>query len=161
MTIPDALAAPWRQPELVVLAEAMDHSHRSLLGGELASLAHAEPLAIAEHLYLADFALLCHDGAPDPVFIYANLTAQRLFHLSWEDFVGMPSRLSAEPDARAVRSAMLARVDQDGYVADYSGVRVDSRGQRFRIEDASIWNVQHCGVRLGQAARIGRWSRVD
>lgn len=120
-----------------------------------------DPAAMAEQLYNAKFALLAHDGGADPVFVYANRTAQRLWRLSWGEFVGLPSRLSAEPDARAVRAAMLARVDRDGYVDDYAGVRVDSRGQRFRIEGACIWNVEHRGARLGQAARIDRWTALE
>ena len=160
MTSHEVPAAPWDRPDLVALALAMDHSHRTLLGSRLTQEPSTDPLATAERLYGAEFALLCHDGGADPVFIYANLTAQRLWHLSWDEFQGLPSRLSAESDARAVRAAMLARVDRDGYVDDYAGVRVDSRGRRFRIEGACIWNVEAAGVRLGQAARIDRWSPV-
>lgn len=156
-----ANGAPWLTSDLVALAQAIFDSHAALLGHALVAVRDDSPAAVAEALYRAEFALLCHDGAADPLFIYANQTAQRLWQLDWGAFVGMPSRLSAEPDARAVRAAMLARVDRHGYVDDYEGVRVDSRGRRFRIEDACIWNVTDDAGRLGQAARIGRWVPVD
>jgi hypothetical protein len=110
-------------------------------------------------LYNAAIPLLCHDAADDPRFTYANLAAQRLWQLTWDQFLGLPSRLSAEPAERAARESLLARVASDGFVDDYSGVRISSTGQRFLITDTVVWNVSDDTGRLvGQAARIGRWA---
>jgi hypothetical protein len=43
----------------------------------------------------APFVLLAHDTSTDPRFGYANRTAQRCFEYDWDEFVEMPSRLSA------------------------------------------------------------------
>ena len=43
----------------------------------------------------APFGLLAHDTSADPRFVYANSTAQGCFGYAWEEFVGLPSRLSA------------------------------------------------------------------
>lgn len=101
----------------------------------------------------ADFAVLAHDTAEDPVFVYANLEAQRCFERAWPEIVGLPSRLSAEAPNRAERAAMLARVAEEGYSRDYRGIRVARSGRRFWIERGIIWNVWAAdGTRLGQAA---------
>ncbi len=130
-------------------------SYRQALGSPLI---HASAAALPTALYHAPFALLAHDGAEDPRFTYANLTAQRLWERAWDEFVGLPSRLSAEPDDRATRASMLEQVARTGFITDYSGVRVSASGTRFRICDAHVWNLtDRSGRRLGQAARIGTW----
>lgn len=101
----------------------------------------------------ADFALLAHDTADDPRFVYANLQAQRCFERSWNELIGMPSRLSAEAPNRAERAAMLAGVARDGFIRDYRGVRIAKSGRRFWIERGIVWNVYaQSGELWGQAA---------
>ncbi|MEI9986339.1 MAG: MEKHLA domain-containing protein [Aliidongia sp.] len=66
-------------------------SYARLVGALLVAPGHG-----ADWLYLdAPFALLAHDTAPDPHFIYANKTAQACFEYSWDEFTTLPSRLSA------------------------------------------------------------------
>jgi hypothetical protein len=116
---------------------------------------------LARRLYHAPFALLAHDGAPDPVFFYANLTAQRLFEMPWRDMVRLPSRLSAEPLAREERERLLRRVAAQGYIDDYAGIRVSASGRRFRIARATVWNLlDDAGETVGQAAVFGEWSML-
>lgn len=101
----------------------------------------------------APFALLAHDGGLDPRFIYANLAAQRCFEYSWEEFIGMPSRLSAGPADRAERQRLLDAVRREGLVRGYRGLRVAKSGRSFWIEDGVIWQlVDEAGVVRGQAA---------
>ena len=109
-------------------------------------------------LYDAPCVLLSHDTAADPVFTYANRTAQALFGYPWEAFVTLPSRLSAEPLVREERDRLLARVAAHGFIDDYAGVRIAADGRRFRIQQAVVWNlVDAAGVRHGQAATFSRW----
>ena len=107
----------------------------------------------AAWLYDADFALLAHDTAEDPCFVFANLQAQRCFERPWQELIGMPSRLSAEAPNRAERAAMLAGVARDGFTRDYRGIRIARSGRRFWIERGIVWNVHAEGGELrGQAA---------
>lgn len=132
-------------------------SYRHWTGADLVDPA-LDPVAAARWLYHAPFALLSHDTQEDPVFNYANLTAQHLFGMDWESFTRLPSRLSAEPLAQAERRRLLEEVAAKGYIADYWGVRIAQSGRRFRIEGAVVWNVHdENGVFCGQAARIERW----
>lgn len=114
--------------------------------------------AMAHALYHLDFAILSHDCGADPCFTYANLTAQRIFERAWDEFIGTPSRFSAEPLARVERDQLLARVSTHGFVDDYRGVRVTRSGKRFQVQDAAVWNLLDEGHRVcGQAACLREW----
>jgi len=117
---------------------------------------------LARELYHAPFALLSHGNQDDPIINYANRTAQQLFELDWHAFIKLSSRLSAEPVARAERETLLKRVSENGFISDYSGVRISSTGQRFMIHQASVWNLldQH-GKACGQAAMFSNWRNLD
>jgi PAS domain-containing protein len=113
----------------------------------------------AQWLYYAPFGLLAQDAAADPRFIYANLTAQRIFEYDWDEFVGIPSRLSAEGEDRDQRQVFMQAVLERGYASGYQGMRVGKSGRRFWIQDVTVWNLtDDGGVRHGQAAMIPRWS---
>ncbi len=124
-------------------------SYRRLLGRSL-----VPEDADAAWLYgEAPFAVLAHDTAADPCFVYANRTAQRCFGYSWEEFIGMPSRLSAEAPDRAERARLLETVARDRFVMGYAGLRIAKDGRRFRIADGIIWQlIDSDGINRGQAA---------
>jgi PAS domain-containing protein len=115
----------------------------------------------ALRLYQAPFVVLSHGIEPDPLFNYANRAAQSLFELTWDEFVGLPSRLSAEAPERGERERLLARVSAHGYIDDYSGVRITKSGRRFRILRAVVWNLSDArGRPIGQAASFADWEPV-
>jgi hypothetical protein len=109
----------------------------------------------------APFAVLAHGTDPDPCFIYANKAAQICFGYAWDEFLALPSRLSAEPQDRAARQALLNAVARDGFHAGYRGVRVGKGGRRFLIEDGVVWElIDEGGTRHGQAATFATWRDV-
>lgn len=113
-------------------------------------------------LYDAPYAVVSHDTGDDPVFNYGNRTALSLFQMDWQEFTTLPSRKSAEPENRAERKRLLARVNQYGFIDDYCGIRISSTGIRFWIEDATVWNlVNEEGVYCGQAAVFHRWRLLE
>jgi hypothetical protein len=118
--------------------------------------------ADANWLYAeAPFAVLAHDTADDPIFVYANQAAQACFEYSWDEFMALPSRLSAEAPERAARQALLDEVARNGFLANYRGVRVAKSGRRFIIEDGIVWELRDReGVRQGQAAAFHAWQNV-
>ena len=112
-------------------------------------------------LFQAPFAVVSHNTSEDPIFNYANETALKLFEMPWEVFTQLPSRKSAEPINREERRRLLAQVNQDGYFDDYKGVRISANGQRFRIEQATIWNlIDESDSYRGQAAVIYKWTML-
>jgi hypothetical protein len=105
-----------------------------------------------------EYVVLSHNTLADPTFTFANLKAQTLWKLSWEQFIGMPSRLSAKPDKVEKREALLQEARTHGYINNYKGIRVDSTGQEFYIENVTLWNlVDEQGVMHGQAALFNQW----
>ena len=114
---------------------------------------------------LMDFAypVASHTASDDPQFNYANHAALALFKMQDEDFLGLPSRYSAEPMLRERRAAFLAEVTENGFVENYSGVRIAKEGSRFLIEQATVWNVVDIAQPdkvLGQAVVIKKWTSL-
>lgn len=106
----------------------------------------------------APFAILAHNTAPDAVFIYGNKAAQQLFEYRWDELTALPSRLSAEPLEREERQRFLERVELDGFITGYSGVRVAKSGARFQIMNATVWQlIDENGSHQGQAAMLPQW----
>lgn len=136
--------------KLVLIAE----SHARVTGRALVAPAHG----LREALWNAASVIVAHGTGADPVFFYGNRTALKLFEMDWASFVQMPSRLSAEPLLRDERAQLLERVARDGFISDYSGIRISSSGKRFRIERATVWNLlDGNGICHGQAATFDRW----
>jgi hypothetical protein len=118
--------------------------------------------AMARQAYELPFVLLSHDSGSDPVLTYGNLAAQRLFSMDWGTLVTTPSRKTAEAPERAEREELLRRVAENGFIDDYSGVRISADGRRFMIRNAIVWNLADSqGRPAGQAATFSRWERID
>ena len=105
--------------------------------------------------------LLMHGNEADPVFCYANRTAQRLWGLTWDEFIRLPSRLSAEPlvpgrarpaaGARArpwLHRRLPGRADREGrHALPHLGRRgVDGGGRRRGVRAGGA--VPRVGARL-------------
>lgn len=124
-------------------------SHQRIVGRPLLDDGHD-----ADWLYAdAPFVVLAHNTDPDPRFIYANATAQKLFEYSWEQFIVLPSRLSAEAPIRSERQRLLEAVTRDGFISDYRGMRIARSGRQFLIERATVWQLIDADGKVhGQAA---------
>jgi PAS domain-containing protein len=137
--------------------ELITGSYARLLGTALIP-DEADPRWLYEH---APFAVVAHNTDLDPRFVYANKAAQACFEYTWDEFVGLPSRLSAEAPNRIERAAILEKVARDGFVRDYQGVRISKSGRRFRIDDGVVWQlIDADGVSRGQAAMFSSWTDV-
>ncbi len=142
---------------LVEHVAILNESFRQLLGQDLIPGARSQQ-ELAERLFNAPFAVVSHNTGPDPIFNYANLSALNLFELSWEEFIQLPSRLSAEPVNQAERERLLAEVTRHGYIDDYEGIRISKSGRRFLIKNATVWNLNDTkGQYYGQAACFKQW----
>lgn len=122
----------------------------------------AEPLETARQLYEAPFFVASHDTSGDPILTYGNRFAQELFEMSWDEFTSTPSRFTAEAPNREERAKLLAEVTANGFIDNYSGVRISSTGNRFRIKKATVWNLIHPdGSSAGQAATFSNWEKIS
>jgi hypothetical protein len=106
----------------------------------------------------APFVVVAHNTDADPRFVYANKAAQNCFEYPWDEFVTLPSRLSAELPNRAERQQLLDAVTSNGFISDYRGLRIAKSGRRFWIEDGIVWQLlDQDGNLRGQAATFSNW----
>lgn len=148
------MIAAYHNPATATRIALVAESFARLLGRPLVAQG-ADPVRV---LWEAPAVIVAHGTEPDPLFFFANRTALARFEATPDQFLGMPSRLSAEAPLREERQALLDRVSRDGFIADYAGVRVTLNGRRFRIEQAVVWNLRDAaGAIHGQAACFDRW----
>jgi len=149
---------PWSCQKQIEHVQILLDSFVRLLGRDLVPR-NGPPAEQARRLFEAPFVVVSHGTEADPVLNYANATALRLWEMDWATFVQTPSRLTAEPVHRDERARLLERTRRDGYVDDYSGIRISQSGRRFRIEQAIVWNlIDAAGQHYGQAATFDTWT---
>lgn len=118
--------------------------------------------AEARMLFEAPFAVVSGGAEGDQVLNYGNKTAMELWDMDWDTLTRTPSRLTAEPMHRDERAEFLRRVRERGFIEDYSGIRISSKGRRFRIARATVWNVTDAdGNYTGQAATFSKWEFLN
>jgi len=112
-----------------------------------------------ESLWTAPRVIVAHGTEDDPVFFYGNVLALDVFAMDFARFTRLPSRYSAEAPNREERARLLERVSRDGFIDDYSGIRISATGKRFRIEQAVVWNlIDATSTCHGQAASFEHWT---
>lgn len=153
------MSDPWLSDEVVQRCGWLAAGFRRWTGRELlADLAH-HPIALARALYDAPQVIVAHGTQADPVFWFANRTAQRLWEVDWATFIRTPSRQSVEAGEHDDRERLLARAQAHGYVDDYQGVRISASGRRFRIQNVVLWNLRNEHDQpAGQAATFADWT---
>jgi hypothetical protein len=148
-------------PGWVEHTQIMLDSYRHWTGRELIPrIGSAEQQAIA--LDRAPFVVVSHGTQADPVLNYGNQTALSLWEMPVEKLIQTPSRLTAEPMHREERARLMERTTREGYVDDYQGIRISSTGRRFRIDQATVWNLTNSsGQLVGQAATFSEWRFLE
>lgn len=138
--------------------ELLCYTYRKIKGDQLLEAGATGGSRIVD-LYQAPFAIVSHGIETDPVFNFGNKVALVLFALDWSEFVALPSRKPAESMQRSERESLLNEVSQNGYINNYSGIRIASTGKRFLINQAVVWNLlDEQGVYCGQAAMFKHWT---
>jgi hypothetical protein len=118
----------------------------------------SNPIEVSQKIFEAPFVLVSHDTEADPVLNYGNAAALALWEMSWGEFTRTPSRLTAEAPNRKEQARLLEVVTQQGFIDDYSGVRISKTGKRFQIFRATVWNlISESGEPCGQAAMFYKW----
>lgn len=158
-----AVSSPFPYPGedndyLVGHVKLLCRSFRLLTGRDLISRGSLDQ-ETARQIFHAPFVVLSHNTDTDPILTYCNLTGLTLFDLSWEEMIVTPSRYTAEAMERGERARLLERVASQGFIDDYAGIRISGNGRRFRIEQATVWNlVTGKGGIKGQAATFAHWT---
>ncbi|HXI70665.1 MAG TPA: MEKHLA domain-containing protein [Verrucomicrobiae bacterium] len=169
------METPWQHPSVItqtqIIARSLKHwTGRDLLSGHFPTSGPAwagnkvEPAGsetgapFADKVFHAPFVLVSHGTEADPVLNYGNAAALALWEMSWAELTRTPSRLTAEAPNREERARLLAAVTARGFIDDYSGVRISKTGRRFKISQATVWNLlTEAGKPCGQAAMFSAW----
>jgi hypothetical protein len=153
--------ALWERPDIIAHTDCLVRSLRHWTGQALAP-GVSDPGEQSRLLFHAPFVLASHGTEADPILNYGNAAALELWDISWEEFTRMPSRLTAEAPNREERARLMERVTRNGFIADYAGIRIGKTGRRFRISQATVWNLlTRDGQPCGQAAMFSEWSFLD
>lgn len=147
----------WTDRTALELARDLLDSYQHWLNEEL--LERGPTLeAEAQRLWEAPFVVVAHGTEADPILQYGNRIALGLWEMDWPTLTSTPSRFTAEPMHRDERARLLERTTRDGYIADYTGIRISKTGRRFRLGPTMVWNLRDAtGRPLGQAATFRTW----
>ena len=125
-----------------------------------------EITSIAKEVWNAPFVLLFHKLKEDgelPTFSYVNKAALKLFETTWDEFVGMESRntAEAEDEVQSERDEYLAKALEEGCVDSLEVWRISQKGTRFLLKDVELWNIDSGEATIGQAAICREWQYED
>ena len=147
----------WQNASVIAHAQTLSRSLKHWTGRDLLP-GNFSPIELSEKLFHAPFVQVSHGIEADPVLNYGNAAALSLWEMSWSELTRTPSRLTAEAPNREERARLLAAVTARGFIDDYSGIRISKTGRRFRIAQATVWNLlDESGVGCGQAAMFSHW----
>jgi len=150
----------WQRPAVIAQTQMVMLSFRHFTGRTLLRGEHSAA-DLADRVFHAPFVLVSHGTEADPILNYGNATALALWEMSWEELTRTPSRLTAEAPNRDERARLLATVTRQGFIDDYSGIRISKNGRRFRIQQATVWNLLTPEGRPGgQAAMFSHWEML-
>lgn len=150
----------WQTESIIAHSKCLAHSFEHFTGRPFfANLSDAT--ACAREIFESPRVVVSHGTEADPVLNYGNRTALGLWEMSWEELTRTPSRFTAEAPNREERARLLAQVTARGFIDDYSGIRISKSGRRFRIHQATVWNLINAdGKAVGQAAMFDRWEFI-
>jgi hypothetical protein len=150
----------WNNPTVLAQTQLMASSLKHWTGRDLLAVDFTSP-EFAEQVFHAPFVLVSHGVEADPVLNYGNQAALALWEMSWAELTRTPSRLTAEAPNREERARLLAAVTARGFIDDYSGIRISKSGRRFRIAQATVWNLlDERKAYAGQAAMFSQWEFI-
>ncbi|MDX2226045.1 MAG: MEKHLA domain-containing protein [Verrucomicrobiae bacterium] len=151
---------PAKHPALLAHTHRLLESYRHWLGKPLLVLPEmATDSQTVSAVFFAPFVLVSGGTEPDQILNYANRRALDLWEYSWDEMTRTPSRLTAEPMHREARARFLEEVRTNGFIENYEGIRISKSGRRFRIEQATVWNLlDDAGHYAGQAAMFEKFS---
>jgi len=150
----------WQADFVVAHTQMLARSFRRWTGRDLLP-GLFNPAGLTKNIFYAPFVLVSHGTEADPILNYGNAAALKLWEMSWEELTRTPSRLTAEAPNREERAKLLEVVTRHGFIDNYSGVRISKSGRRFKISNATVWNlISGNGTACGQAAKFDQWEFI-
>lgn len=95
--------------------------------------------SLEHQLYYANIALLATNT--NKQFIYMNKFSQNLWEISLDKALQMKGKQTARVQDQKQRDILLKEVQKKGFIKNYSGIRISSKGKLFYIKSARVWNL--------------------
>ncbi|NEQ38281.1 MAG: MEKHLA domain-containing protein [Okeania sp. SIO3I5] len=151
---------PWKQETIIRHTQRLLLSYKYWTGKSLLDIDGTREF-MAQALWEAPFVIASHGMEENPIFNYGNQQALDLWEMSWEQFICTPSRKTVQPSEHEDRELLLNQAKTQGYISDYRGIRISSKGKRFLISNTIVWNLldenqQQCG----QGATFNEWEYI-
>ena len=96
---------------------------------------------LGEQVFNANFYILSHNQAADPILTYGNNRVLQQWEISWAELTTMYSKNTAKPVDRSARLTAIEQVNLNNYINNYGGVRISKTGKEFTILNATLWNL--------------------
>ena len=153
----------WYEPIMIQHCQYLMSSYKAVTGKDLIS-SSATGIKLAQELFMHPTCVILSHGIQDdsegPVLNYGNALAMQLWKAAWEEFTSMPSRYTAEAPIREERESLLKKVTENGFIDNYSGIRISLDSTKFRIKEAIVWNIVIDNIKIGQAATFNSWEKL-
>lgn len=151
----------WQKPEIITWSQVLLDSYEKLLGHQLIER-NGNAEAQAKALFFAPLVVASHGTQADPILNYGNQKALALWEMTWDNFTKTPSRMTAEPEIREDRKQMLSQAVSQDFMEINKFVRITSRGRRFLVDKAIVWNLFDARNKpCGQAATFSKWEFLN
>ncbi len=151
---------PWLKKKPLKLVRLLLSSYHYAYGEHLLGnkVIGTSNLQFGHLLFNMSNPVMAHDAKDDPCLNYVNAKALELWHRSWNEMIGMPSKLTAPKKERQKRQNDLNKVNTENPIQNYQGIRINSKGELFCISNARIWTIfNEKGHPCGQAATFTNW----
>lgn len=96
----------------------------------------------AERMFHAPFALFSYGNEEEPIYNYANLTALKLFDISWEDLTQTRIQDSFEAEEWKKHLGIMNQVQEKGALPNYCSSRKIKTGKSFHFKKGIIWSLK-------------------
>ena len=154
---------PWLTPKTLKVVHLLLMSYQHAFGESLlpSSKIFNSEVEKGQELYTMQNPIISHNNAKDPCLNYANYAALQLWNRCWDEMIGMPSRLTAPKKEQIKRTNILKEATENNPIKNYKGIRINSKGELFMIENTQIWTISNNkGHTYGQAATFDHWWKI-
>ena len=155
---------PWLNKESLKRISLLLDSYNDSFGEPLVTFPTSMPSLIEKGIVVfnLEFPVIAHDASEDPRIIYANKSALQLWGRDWNKMIGIASKLTTPIEERHHRKKILNDVTKNNPIKNYKGIRMNSKGEKFAIQNARIWNLENKKEgTCGQAATFDCWHHVE
>ncbi len=150
------IRSPWLNSKNNRIVRLILNSHEQAFNYPL--LKKQSDMQNSKNLFSQQLVILAHDNSKDPILVYANALALKLWEKTWEEMIGMPSRLTAPEEEQKQREIAIKNALNKISITNYEGIRITSTGKLFLIKKAKIWKIwDEQSQTFGQAASFLNW----